>query len=74
MQTDPEKAASGNRGSVNKYEMDKEDPTQGMPDWSQLFTNYLEDLETHVPAHSFERGNSDSEGAAKVVTHRTHSI
>ena len=74
MQTDPEKPASGNRGSVNKDEMDKEDPTQRFPDWSQPFTDNLEDLETHAPAHSSERENSNSEGAAKVVTNRTHSI
>ena len=74
MQTDPENAASVNRGSVNKDEMDKEDPTQGIPDWSHLFTDHQEDLETHVPAHSSERENSDSEGAAKVVTNRTHTI
>ena len=55
MQTDPEKPASGNRGSVDKDEMDKEDPTQDIPDWSQPFTDNLEDLETHVPAHSAER-------------------
>ena len=75
MQTDPEKRASGNRGSANKDEMDKEDPTQGIPDWLQPFTDNLEDLETHVPAHSSERENSESEGgAAKVVTNRKHSI
>ena len=54
--------------------MDKEDPTQRFPDWSQPFKDHLEDLETHVPAHSCERGNSDSEGAAKVVTNRTHNM
>ena len=33
MQRDPEKRASGNRGSAKKDEMDKEDPKQGTPDW-----------------------------------------
>ena len=51
MQTDPDKPASGNRGSADKDEMDKEDPTQGIPDWLQPFTDNLEDLEKHVPAH-----------------------
>ena len=74
MQTDPDKLASGNRGSANKDEMDKEDPTQGIPDWLQPFTDNLEDSETHVPAHSSENENSDSEGAAKVVTNRKHRI
>ena len=77
MQRDPDKQASGCRGSANKKdEMDKEDPTQGIPDWLQPFTDNLEDLETHVPAHSSGRENSDSEGvAAKVVTQkRKHSI
>ena len=36
-------------------ETDKEDPTQGFPHWLQPFTADLEDLETHVPAHSSER-------------------
>ena len=56
--------------------MKKEDPTQGIPDWLQLFTANLEDLETHVPAHSSEREISDSEGdASKVETQRRkHSI
>ena len=66
------KLASGNRGSVDKDEMDKEDPTQGIPDWLQPFTDNLEDLETHVPAHSSEREISDSEGdASKVETEKT---
>ena len=55
MQADPEKRASGNRGSANQDEMDKEDPTLGIPDWLQPFTDNLEDLETHVPEHSCER-------------------
>ena len=46
------------------FEKDKEDPTQGILDWLQPFTENLEDLETHVPAHSSERENSDSEGDA----------
>ena len=34
MQTDPDKLASGNRGPAHKKdEMNKEDPTQGIPDW-----------------------------------------
>ena len=53
MQADPGKPASGNRGSANKDETDKQDPTQGISDWLQPFTENLEDLETHVPAHSF---------------------
>ena len=73
MQTDPEKPASGNRGSANKDEMDKEDPTQSIPDWLQPFTDNQEDLETHMSANSSERENSDSEGAAKVVTHKNGS-
>ena len=75
MQTHLDKPASGNRGSANKKdEMDEEDPTQGIPDWLQPSTDDPEDLETHVPAHSSERENSDLEGAAKVVTNRKHSI
>ena len=42
MQRDPDKPASGNRGSVNKDEMDKEDPTQGIPDWLQPFAESRE--------------------------------
>ena len=38
-----------------------------LPDWLQPFTVNLEDLETHVPAHSSERENSDSEGDASKV-------
>ena len=74
MQRDPEKPASGNLGSVNKDEMDKEDPTQGIPDWLQPFTNNLEDLEMHVPAHSSDTENSDSEAPAYVLTSRKHHI
>ena len=55
MQTDPDKPASGNGGSANEDEMDKEDPTQGIPDWLQPIADNLEDLETHVPAHSSDR-------------------
>ena len=55
MQTNPDKLASGNRGSANKDEMDKGDSMQGIPDWLQPFTDNLEDLETDVPAHSSER-------------------
>ena len=50
-------------------EMNKEDPTQGIPDCLQSFTDNLEDLEMHVLAHSFDRESSDSEGdASKVET------
>ena len=48
--------------------MDKEDPSQGIPEWLQPSTENLQDLETHVPAHSSEIENSDPEGATKVVT------
>ena len=43
IQTDLEKPSSGNRGSLNEDEMDKEDPTQGIPDRLQPFTDNLED-------------------------------
>ena len=57
-------------------ETNKEDPTKIIPVWLQPFTDNLEDLETHVPAHSSERANSDSEGeASKVETQkRKHSV
>ena len=56
MQTNPDKLASGNRGSAHKEdEINEEDPTQDIPDWLQPFSDNLEDLETHVPAHSSER-------------------
>ena len=77
MQKHPDKQASGNRGSAHKEdETDKKDPTQGIPDWLQPFTGNLEDLETHVPAHSSEREISDSEGdASKLGTpKRKHNI
>ena len=71
MQTDPDKPATGNRESADREdEMDKEDPTQGIPEWLQPLTDNLEDLLTHVPAHSSERENSKSEGAAKVVSQK----
>ena len=77
MQTNPEKQASESRSSAHTQdEMDEEDPTQGIPDWLQPFTENLEDLETHVPAHPSEREMSDSEGDAssKVETQkRKHS-
>ena len=62
--------------STQKDEMDKEDPTQSIPDWLQPFTVDLEDLETHVLAHSSERENSDSEGDATKVERqkRKHNI
>ena len=57
-------------------EMDKEDPTQGLPERLQPFTDNLEDLAEHVPAHFSEREDSDAEAeASKVVTQkRKHSI
>ena len=72
MLTDPDKLASGNRGPAHKEdEMDEEDPTQDIPDWLLRFTENLEDLETHVPAHPSEREISDSEGdASKVETQK----
>ena len=65
MLTDPDKLASGKCGPAHKKdEMNKEDPTQDIPDW-------LQPLETHVPAHSSERENSYSKGdASKVVTQK----
>ena len=39
VQTNPDKRAWGNRGSAHKEdEMNEEDPTQGIPDWLQPFT------------------------------------
>ena len=76
MQTDPDKKSSGNRGPAHKKNEMNKDPTQGIPDWLQPFTVNLEDLETHVPAHSSEREISDSEGDASKVgaLKRKHSI
>ena len=72
--TRSDKQATGDHEPAYKNLLDekhKEDPTQGIPDWLQPFTVNLEDLETHVPAHSSERENSDSEGdASKVVTQK----
>ena len=67
MQTNPDRQAS---------EIDEEGPTQGILDRLQPFTENLEDLETHVPAHPSEREMSDSEGdASKMETQkRKHSI
>ena len=75
MQTDPDKLASGNRGPTHKKdEMNKEDPTQGILHWLQPFTDNPENLETHVPAHSSETENSDSEGVvSKVGTQKTEA-
>ena len=53
MLTDHDKQATENREPAN--EMNKEDPTQGIPVWLQPFTVNLEDLEAHVLAHSSER-------------------
>ena len=75
MLTDHDKQVTGNREPAN--EMNKEEPTQGHPDWLQPFTVNQEDLEVHVLAHSSERENSDSEGnASKVETQnkRKHRI
>ena len=66
----PGMRASGSRGLAHtENEMDEEDPTQGILDWLQPFTENLEDLET-------QREISDSEGdASKVETQkRKHSI
>ena len=56
MQTNPDEQASGNRGSAHKEdEMNEEDPTQGIPDWLQPFTDNLEELskvETQKRKHS----------------------
>ena len=72
MLTDRDKQATSNREPAN--EMNMEDPTQGIPVWSQPVTVHLEDLETHVPAHSSEREISDSEGeASKVETQKTEA-
>ena len=74
MLTDHDKQALENREPAN--EMNKEDPTQGIPVWLQAFTVNAEDLEAHVLAHSSERVISDSEGeASKVETQkRNHSV
>ena len=64
----------GNGGSAHtEDERDKEDPTQVIPDWLQPFTANLEDLETHVPAHSPEREISDLEGDASKVGQKNGS-
>ena len=55
--------------------MDEEDPKQGIPDGLQPFTENLEDLETHVPAHPSGREISDSEGdASKVETQNGSTV
>ena len=72
MLTDHDMQATVNREPAN--EMNKEDPTQGIPDWLQPFTDNLENLEAHVLAHSSARENSDSEGeASKVETQKTEA-
>ena len=58
MLTDHDTQATENREPAN--EMNKEDPTQGIPVWLQPFTVNLEDLEALVLAHSSERENSDA--------------
>ena len=70
--TDHDQQTKGHREPAN--EMNKEDPTQGIPVWLQPFTVNLEDLEAHVLAHSSERENSDSEGdASKVEAPKTEA-
>ena len=76
-ETDPDRSRQAGHGkpctSKQNFsdEMYKEDPTQGIPDWSQPFTVNLEDLEAHVLAHASERENSDWEGdASKVETQK----
>ena len=65
MLTDHDKQATENREPAN--EMNKEDPTQGIPVWLQPFTANVEDPEAHLLARSSERANSDSEGGASKV-------
>ena len=48
MLTDHDKQATGNREPAYEKisdELYKQDPTQGIPDWLQPFTENLEDLE-----------------------------
>ena len=72
MMKDHDQQTTGHREPAN--EMNKEDPTQGIPVWLQPFTVNLEDLEAHVLAHSSERENSDSEGdASKVEAPKTEA-
>ena len=74
MLTDHDKQATGNREPAN--EMNKEDPTQGIPVWLQPFTVNLEDLEAPVLAHSFERENSEwcfKSGDTKKRRHSVHA-
>ena len=74
MLMDHDKQATGNREPAD--EMNKKDPTQGIPVFLQPFTVNLEDLEAHALAHSSERANSDSEGEASNVEtqKRKHSV
>ena len=75
--TNPDMQISGSRGLAHtENEMHKENPTQGIPDWVQSFTENLEDLETNVLAHSSGREISHSESdASKVETQkRKHNI
>ena len=80
MRTDPDKLATGNRESAHKKkDMDKEDPKQGIPEWLQPFTDILEDLETHVPAHSSEKrelrfGRCYKSGDTKKEAHFLQSL
>ena len=70
MQTVPDKPVAGSRQHDTQDEKDTEDPTQEVPEWLQNFTANLEDLEKHVPAHSSERENSDSEASTKWLTNQ----
>ena len=78
MQTDPDKLASGNRGPAHKERRDEQGGSNARHSrLAQHFTDNLEDLEPHVPAHSSERENSDSEGDAFKVgdtKKRKHNI
>ena len=67
MQTDPDKLASGNCGPAHKEdEMNKEDPTQGIPD--QIIQRTWRRMCPHIPSG---REISDSEGdASKVETQK----
>ena len=74
MLKDHDKQATVPREPAN--EMNKEDPTHGIPVWLQPFTVNLEDLEAHVLAHSSARENSESEDDASKVEEqkRKHSV
>ena len=74
MQTDPGKLASGNRGPAHKKdEMNKEDPTQGIPDWLQPFHRKSRGLGDACARTFLWREISDSEGDASKVGHKNGS-